>query len=162
MNDLPNSEAEKNAFEAMPRGDEISRQLRQMIELSGDFERRLGHTLGVGPTDLSAMQHLMVSGPLPPSELARRLLISTAAATMMVDRLENLGHASRHPHPDDRRKIVVTPARESVDRAAAELMPLIRGVAEVTARLSEEDAATVTRFLGDVLEVYRDVLGEEQ
>lgn len=157
----PTPENRREAFADFPQGGEISLQLREMIRLSSDFERRLGHTLGVGPTDLGAMQHLMQSGPLPPSELARRLLISTAAATMMVDRLQAMGHASRHPHPDDRRKIVVAPNDESVGRAAGELLPLVSGVAEATARLSDEDAAAITRFLGEVLDVYHRALDED-
>jgi DNA-binding MarR family transcriptional regulator len=154
----PSADASASAFRALPPPTEISLLLREMVSLSGDFERRLGSVLGIGPTDLAAMQHLMQSGPLPPSELSRRLLISTAAATMLVDRLESAGHAERHPHPADRRKIVVAPNPESVTRAADELMPLIREVGELTTDLTAEETGTISRFLRQVLDVYRRAL----
>ena len=144
-----------------PASDPISRDLRTIVSLSSDFQRRLARLLGVGPTDLSAMEHLIESGPLSPSELARRLSITTAAATLMVDRLENVGHASRSPHPEDRRRVVVAPAAPSVERATIELLPLIRGVAEVTGDLSDDDAAVIERFLESVIGVYREVLADD-
>ncbi|PVZ94934.1 MarR family transcriptional regulator [Amnibacterium flavum] len=129
-----------------------------MVKLSADFERRLGRTLAVNHTDLVAMQHLMESGPLSPSELSSRLRISTAAATMVVDRLEAVGHVSRQPHPEDRRKIVVVPREDSVRLAAQELLPLVGGVAQAIADLPAEDAAVIERFLGEVVEHYRAAL----
>lgn len=153
--------APRPGFEYFPARSEISDRLRMIADLSLRFERHLAGTLGIGSTDLTAMEHLIQSGPLSPSELARRLSITTAAATLMVDRLEAVGHASRSPHPDDGRRIVVVPAQPSVDRTASELLPLVRGVAEVTDGLSERDAAVVGRFLDDVVAVYREVLERE-
>src|SRR4051794_23945370 len=95
----------------MPEVSPISQQLREVDALSRAFERRLGSVLTVNQTDLTAMEHLIQEGPLTPSELASRLKVSTAASTLVVDRLVALGHAERHPHERDRRKIVVVPAR---------------------------------------------------
>ena len=41
------------------------------------------------------------------SEIAQRMGHSTAAATGLVDRLENLGHVKRMHARDDRRKVLV-------------------------------------------------------
>ena len=148
------------AFPSFPEGGSISRELREIVKLSADFERRLGQTLTVNATDLTAMQHLIESGPLSPSELSTRLRISTAAATMVVDRLEAVGHVTRQPHPEDRRKIVVVPREDSVRRTAQELMPLIGGVAGVIAALPPDDAEVIERFLSQVVGHYRRVLDE--
>ena len=41
------------------------------------------------------------------SEIAQRMGHSTAAATGLIDRLENLGHVRRAHGKDDRRKVLV-------------------------------------------------------
>lgn len=139
----------------IPEPTTIGSQLREILTLAHAFERRLGARLSVNPTDLAAMEHLIEEGPLTPSDLATRLGISTAASTLVVDRLVSLGHVSRSPHPHDRRKIVVVPSAESVARAMGELVPVISSVNDVVASLDPEERETVERFLDRVSDVYR-------
>jgi DNA-binding MarR family transcriptional regulator len=154
------NEGGRPAFADFPSRSPILEDLREIVRLSGQFERHLGRVLAVNPTDLTAMQHLIESGPLSPSELARRLGISTAATTLVVDRLEASGHARRHRHEDDRRKIVVVPDAGSTKRTAEELLPIVRGIADLLTDLPPEESAVVERFLDRVVAVYRDVVGE--
>ena len=81
--------------EALPDASGIGDQLREISALSHRFQKHVGRSLSVNDTDLSAMEHLMTEGPLSPSDLARRLDISTAATTVVVDRLAALGHVHR-------------------------------------------------------------------
>jgi len=142
----------------LPYSGEIGSQLRDFVVLSRAFERQVGQALAVNQTDLSAMEHLMTAGSLTPSELSRRLDISTAATTLVVDRLVALGHVQREAHASDRRKVIVTPAAASVTRAVEELMPVIGGVATVTRDLPPEERAVIAGFLSRVLDVYRGAL----
>ena len=135
---------------------EIGRALRDVLGLAAGFERRLGTVLAVNPTDMKAMEHLIQAGSLSPTELAGRLGVTTAAATLVVDRLVEVGHVDRRPHPHDRRRVVVVPRPASVGRAMDELMPMIGGVARAADALSPRERATVLRFLGQVREVYRE------
>lgn len=153
-------EAPEN-FAGFPEQTPISSTLRRIIQLSTAMEARLARTLGVNHTDLQVMQHLMQAGSLPPTELARRVGVTAAAATQSVDRLVAQGHATRERHPEDGRRVIVRPRPESVGRAAAELLPLIGGVTSVTAELSDGDAQVVSRFLDRVVGVYVDVLGSD-
>ena len=137
-------------IEVNPIGD----ALRQINHLSRAFERRLGTVLAVNQTDLTAMEHLIQEGPLTPSDLASRLGVTTAASTLVVDRLVALGHVERHPHTSDRRKIVVVPSRTSVERAIDELMPVIAGVAGLVDDLPPADRATISAFLDRVIALY--------
>ena len=102
--------------------------LRELIRLSDDFEVHMGKELTVNPTDLRAMQHLIMRGPMSPTDIARALGVSTAAATVVVDRLARVDHVTRAPHPTDRRGIVVIPRPESVQRAMEGLLPMITGI----------------------------------
>jgi DNA-binding MarR family transcriptional regulator len=133
--------------------------LRELLELSDDFERHLGRELTVNPTDLDAMEHLLMSGPLGPSELSRRLGISTASTTKVVDRLVELGHVTREAHPSDRRSVLVVPTESSRARALGVLMPMIQGIDAELDAFSHEDQATITDYLERVVDVYRDHIG---
>jgi DNA-binding MarR family transcriptional regulator len=129
--------------------------LRDILDVTGEFEAHVGRELDVNPTDLQAMEHLISSGPLSPTELARRLGISTAAVTAVVDRLVAVDHVSRAKHPTDRRGVLVVPAPNSVAKAMSTLMPMIMGIDRVLDDFSAAEQATIAAYLERVLEVYR-------
>ncbi len=65
------------------------------------------------PFDLSPASGLVLSiladaeSPLPPNEIADRLIISRATVTGLLDSLEKRGYAQRIPHLSDRRMLLV-------------------------------------------------------
>ena len=132
--------------------------LQEIVQLSRAFEAHLGEQLTVNPTDLAAMEQLIMSGPLGPSELARRLKITPPAVTAVVDRLEELGHATRETNPDDRRAVVVTPAPASVQKAMSILMPMISDVDATLDGFDAEQQAVIAQYLERVVAAYRDHL----
>jgi len=129
--------------------------IREFVEVSEEFEAHVGRELTVNPTDLQAMELLIMNGPLSPTGLANRLSISTAAVTSVVDRLVALGHARRTAHPTDRRGILVVPSPASVGLAKAILTPMITGIDAVLDEFSAAEQAVVTSYLERVLEVYK-------
>ena len=129
--------------------------LQEIVQLSRAFELHLGQQLKVNLTDLAAMEQLISSGPLGPGELARRLGITPPAVTAVVDRLEELGHASREPNPADRRAVVVTPAPASVQKAMSVLMPMIGDIDATLDGFDAEQQATIAQYLERVVAAYR-------
>ena len=71
--------------------------------------------VGISVPEMLALEHLDADGSLGPSELARRLQMTTGAVTALVDRLEASGHAARAPHPSDRRRVVITRTQKADD-----------------------------------------------
>lgn len=138
-----------------PRVQDATVLLREIRELSAAFEGHLGTQLTVNPTDLTAMEHLIQDGPLTPTDLARRLGVSTAAATTVIDRLTAVGHVSRIPNPADRRGVLVVPAPASVARAMGALMPMIMDIDGVLSDFSEAEQAIITEYLERVVTAYR-------
>jgi DNA-binding MarR family transcriptional regulator len=132
--------------------------LRDILDVTDEFSAHLGRELTVNPTDLQAMEHLIMSGPLSPTELARRLGISTAAVTTVVDRLAAVSHVSRVQNPTDRRGVLVVPAPESVAKAMGTILPMIAGIDEVLDGFDEAEQATIASYLERVLTVYRSQL----
>lgn len=128
--------------------------LQRIRDVTARFESALGEQLKVNPTDLAAMEHLIADGPLTPTELARRLGVTTAAITTSIDRLTAVGHVTRSPNPDDRRGILVVPAEASIGQAMGMLLPMIMGIDRVLAGFDEDQQKVITEYLEQVVAVY--------
>lgn len=143
---------------AAPMAAEIGDQMYGVTQRQHQFERHLAHQLAVDATGLAAMQHLLQAGEATPTELARELGVSTAAMTLVLDRLADAGHVTRHPHPTDRRKVVINPVAATARAAQALVDPLTTGVETLIASLDPDEQETVSTFLAGMLRVYDEVL----
>jgi DNA-binding MarR family transcriptional regulator len=72
--------------------------------------------IGLHPTDLGALCLLLLHGPAPAGRLAELTGLTTGAVTGVIDRLEKGGFVRREVDPADRRKVIVVPEAERVDR----------------------------------------------
>jgi DNA-binding MarR family transcriptional regulator len=140
----------------MPR-DPIGQRLKTVSMLTRQIGRKIGEGLGVNVTDMAALELLLNNGPMTPGQLATQLKVTTAASTQIVDRLERAGHVARERRANDRRKICVVPVEASVDRAFAQLKPMIDGLDGVIAGLSPAERQVIESFLDQVVDVYRTV-----
>lgn len=128
--------------------------VRALFTAGAEFEKALQRDLSVNSTGLDAMGHLVMSGPLSPGELSRRLDLTTAATTAAIDRLVALGHVTRAPHPTDRRSLLVVPTESSVQRAMGHLAPMIAGVDAVLDDFTDEEQDVIARYLERVVASY--------
>ena len=94
--------------------------------------------------------------PATPSELARRVEVSTAAMTLVLNRLESAGHVRRERHPSDGRKLIVTAEQASADRAYEQVLPMIDGIEHLVDGMDEAERAVVQGFLDRLIAVYDD------
>ena len=65
--------------------------------------------------------------PLSPTEIARRLIVTTASITSLLDTLQRRGLVERRPDPADRRRLLITitpAAQELVRRFVPEIVAL--------------------------------------
>lgn len=116
------------------------------VALAG-HDAAVARDIGISVPELIALENLQVEGGLGPSELARRLQLSTGAVTALVDRLEAGGHAERSRHPSDRRRVVVTSTSQGSSALAAEAAPLERELHLLIEDLSLDERAAVGGFL---------------
>ena len=142
--------------EGRGRYSEAARALRLVQQAGIEANQELARRLGVGITDVAALEHLS-SAPtaLGPVELGHRLGIRSASATALVDRLEQSGHVRRQSRPDDRRRIALVPTETSGIEVMAALAPLLQDIDAAAARLSDTEAAAVTRFLTEAAAAMR-------
>ncbi len=126
--------------------------LRKILVLNDTVEYRMRVHLKTNETDFQAMQHLLQSGPMTPSDLAAELHLTTAAVTSVIDRLVQAGHVRRQPHPSDRRRIVIEPTESSVREAMAQLMPMILATDSLVRGMDDAGQLAVTTYLKGVVE----------
>jgi DNA-binding MarR family transcriptional regulator len=81
------------------------------------FDRigRLLRPLGVSAAGGLVLGQLRDHGPMSPSELGARLIVTRATVTGLLDSLEKPGFVRRLRHPTDRRSLVVEITPEGLD-----------------------------------------------
>lgn len=145
---------------ARPHYSEPTRALRRVQQAGVEANQELARRLGVGITDVAALEHLSsAAAPLGPVELGHLLGIRSASATALVDRLEQSGHVRREPRPDDRRRVALVPSENSGIEVMTALAPLLADIEAAAASLTEREAAAVTRFLTQAADAMRRYAG---
>ena len=131
--------------------------LRELTTVAGQVRPAVARRAGLSESELVALEHLM-AGALGPVEVGRRLGVTSAATTSIVDRLESHGHVSRAPHASDRRRteVSITPGGRS--EVLGYLMPMFRALAEMDADLDDAERAVVDRYLERAIASFRSVL----
>jgi DNA-binding MarR family transcriptional regulator len=120
------------------------------------FAAAMARRTGLGLSEMAALEHLQhTHGGLTPTELGRRVSLSSGAITALVDRLERTGHVERRPNPADRRSSVVLPVSKGLEEAGRHLRPVAAELLEKTAELTDEERAAVGRYLEEVTEIFR-------
>ena len=128
--------------------------LYDVLHLTAETRSAMARRLGLNPSEVDAMEHLMAE-PMGPVELSRRLHMTSASATVLVDRLEEAGHVLREADPDDRRRRVVRPTEQGVAAVYAQVAPLVTDLVGADAPLSARERAAVEGYLERVLDVLR-------
>jgi len=103
--------------------------------------------VGASRSDYDALEALDAHGPLTPGELGTLLSLTSGSVTALIGRLEELGWASREPHPDDRRKVIVSLTKEAWRLGQDELTPYFDAVDGATDALTAKERAVVKRYL---------------
>lgn len=138
--------------------DGIGESFTQILALQQRLRRRMQDALAVDAAGLNTMIYLATVGSDSPTAIAGTLQASTAATSLVLNRLEAAGHVSRQPHPDDRRKVVVAPTPQSLTAAYECVRPIIDGIDRASAALTAAQRSTVAEFLAAVVHVYEDAL----
>jgi len=107
--------------------------------------------LGINRTDGRCLDVLEREGPMAAGALARASGLTSAATTLVLDRLERAGYASRVGDRADRRRVLV------------EATPLaIRRAREIYGPLGEEGTRELEGYTAEELRLLRDFLRRER
>jgi DNA-binding MarR family transcriptional regulator len=96
------------------------------------FSHAMTERLGINSSDLECLDIVMVRGPVTAGELAQATGLTTGAITGLIDRLEKAGYVRRVRDAKDRRRVIVQPR---VDRIERRIVPLYRSLSQAMTAL---------------------------
>lgn len=106
-------------YEQTPDGNALATETVMNTVRTGDllFDRigRLLRPLGVSSAGGLVLGLLRDNGPMAPSTLGERLIVTRATVTGLVDSLERRGLVQRTAHPTDRRSLIVEITPEGLE-----------------------------------------------
>src|SRR5512140_1477388 len=84
-----------------------------LVRTADMLVKRIGDLVqpfGLSPSSALALSIVVdAREPLPPNQIAARLIISRATVTGLIDSLERRGYVRRVPHSTDRRMLLIEP-----------------------------------------------------
>ncbi len=131
--------------------------LRALTDAATAVRPAIARRAGLSHSELVALEHLFGS-PLGPAEVARRLGVTTAASTTIIDRLAGRGHVERSPHSTDRRRTEVAITPSGRQEVLTQLMPMFAALGQMDADLTDEEREIVTGYLERATAALRTVL----
>lgn len=140
-----------------PELDDLLRDLS--VEVT-HVHRLLAERAGINHTDLMCLYFVRsADGLATPKALSEHLGLTSGATAIMLNRLEAAGFIERHPHPTDRRGVLLSLGPEVQRSSLLRLRDfVVRMNQDVFAAFSEDELAIVRRFMGDVLANTRNTL----
>jgi DNA-binding MarR family transcriptional regulator len=127
-------------------GTELSSTLQAVLKAAERARVGIARRMELSHNEVDAMEHVMEE-PMGPAQLSRRLGITTASSTVLVDRLEGAGHVTRQADPHDRRRKVVAPTEQGAAAVFAEIGPLVSGIAAAEEGMTAAQKKIVADYL---------------
>jgi DNA-binding MarR family transcriptional regulator len=150
---------DRAALEALMAAD-----VRALTAESDQIGRLFAGRHDVAANDFRALLHVMVAEtagtPLTAGELRKRMGMSGAAITYLVERLITSGHFRRESDPADRRKVILRVAEPGSRVARGFFTPLAEQSSTALAALPDEDLAAAHRTFTALIEAMRAFRGQ--
>lgn len=122
-------------------------QLRHFIAGVILYNQRVADRLGMNPTDMQCIHLLELMGPLTPGKLAECTGLTTGGVTVVLDRLEKGGFASRERNPHDRRSVLIHLEPATLSQIDVHYVSINEQLSKFLAAYPERDLKTVLEFL---------------
>jgi len=138
------------------RTKDIIYAIRRLIQAGELYTKELNKVYNVSAAQLNCLLALHENGPLPPSQIARYILVNSSTVTGIIDRLEDKGLVERVRTSPDRR--VVTIELTETGKGLAENAPppiqqkIFDGLNKLSERQINQIALSITK-LTDMLDV---------
>jgi DNA-binding MarR family transcriptional regulator len=131
--------------------------LRELLDVAVRVRPTIARRAELSTSELQTLE-LLFDGGIGPAELARRLGVTTAAVSGIVDRLEGRGHVVRSPHASDGRRTEVAITGSGAAEVMSHLVPMFRSLQEMDDRLSPADREVVEAYLRGAVAALRQLL----
>ncbi|MFG3437924.1 MarR family winged helix-turn-helix transcriptional regulator [Nonomuraea sp. NPDC047897] len=111
------------------------------------LNRLVAERLGVTETDVQCLHVLGRHGPATPGALAKYVKLTTGSASRMIDRLVAADCVRRVADPHDRRRVLIEPTRDGLDRVTAAYAGLVARTRDDLGDFDDAELDTIIRFV---------------
>ncbi len=118
------------------------------------FRNAVGTKLGVNVTDMECLGLLFFKGIATPSELSQHTGLTSGATTAMLNRLEKAGLIERKANPNDRRGVLITVNKDSMQSVGPMFAGVRHGQDKLTSRYSTDELSTIKDFFERYTELW--------
>lgn len=144
--------AKRDSVQTPPGDEALLRAVRALGAALDRFDEAAGLALGIGQSDLRAL-NLLEHRALSASELGERLGLTSGSVTVLVDRLIKAGYVARKPGTADRRTVYVHLEPATYAAFARVYAPCGRAVADLGRAQSARQLEVALRVLDDLATV---------
>ena len=145
------------------RSQSLPRTREQLLKALDEAARRLGAQtvlvsdlvatrVGLNSTDLECLDLLYLAGATTAGRLAAHTGLTSGATTAAIDRLERAGFVTRRRDSTDRRVVLVEVVEAGAKLIIPFYRPIIDGMEKVQAKFSDQQLATVLRYVTESLD----------
>ncbi|SPD76459.1 conserved hypothetical protein [uncultured Desulfobacterium sp.] len=117
---------------------EIIFQIRKLMQGGELYSKELNRKYMISAAQLNCLLALQDHGPLPPSQIARHMMVKSSTVTGVVDRLEHKGLVARVRNSPDRRVITIELTQEGKKLAKNAPPPFQKKIVDGLKRLPEK------------------------
>lgn len=122
-------------------------QIRRLMQAGYQYTKELNKNYQVSAPQLNCLLALNEIGPLPPSQIARHIMVKSSTVTGVIDRLEFKGLVQRTRNSPDRRVITIelTKAGEALAQHAPP--PIQQQIVDGLKRLQPDQLKQIVYYL---------------
>ncbi|MEV0537672.1 MarR family transcriptional regulator [Kitasatospora sp. NPDC050463] len=128
---------------------------RQYLDAVGLQGLASAEAAGLHTSEWYALSLITLEGSLSSGELSARTGLTTGATTRLIDRLERAGYARRVADPTDRRRVIVEPVPEALNRIEDVVGPARRHIAAVIGSYPPEQQAVLFDYFARAAPAFR-------
>jgi DNA-binding MarR family transcriptional regulator len=114
------------------------------------YTKRLNKTHQVSVSQLYCILALYEHGPLPPSQIAKHIMVESSTVTGIIDRLEQKGLVCRLRDSPDRRVITIQLTERGKDIARNAPPPIQHKVVDGLERLPQNKIERIVKSLSEI------------
>jgi DNA-binding MarR family transcriptional regulator len=121
------------------RSKEIIFSIRKLMQAGEFYTKELNKKYQVSAPQLNCLLSLYENGPLPPSQIAKHIMVKSSTVTGIVDRLEQKGLVKRFRNSPDRRIITIELTDSGKNLAKNAPPPIQQKIIDGLKKLSEDE-----------------------
>lgn len=128
----------------------LAKELHALATNGQRLRAERGRELGLGNSDLTALDHLYGEGSMSPKELRILMGVTSGTMTGLLDRVEKNGFLKRESNPEDRRGLLISLTPAGLHAMEWLYEQFEDAVLDVVSRLAEQGVERSERFLAEL------------